>query len=223
MAEDVTIWPCDEALRVAVDNATANVVRSWVGSVDGNEFGTSIGYVAEGPAELTYNGDHYTLRSGMYFCAPGPFELAGGAGWFAVNPEYRGLFSVGGPIEEDGRLQYIDGCTDTLLIAPTRLGDPCLNLLVLPPHTRQSSHTHPSIRTGLIASGYGRCVTPTAVYDLSPGAVFLITEGAEHCFHTDEEPLRVIAFHPDSDYGPTDQHHPMINRTHLVARSRDTG
>ena len=33
------------------------------------------------------------------------------------------------------------------------LGDPCLNLLHIPPSTRQSAHTHPSIRVGLIVSG----------------------------------------------------------------------
>jgi hypothetical protein len=28
--------------------------------------------------------------------------------------------------------------------------------------------------------------------------------------------MDVIAFHPDSDWGPTDEKHPMLNRTYLV-------
>ena len=34
-----------------------------------------------------------------------------------------------GWVEEKGRLSYIDGCSDSLLIFPNRLGDPSLNLL----------------------------------------------------------------------------------------------
>jgi hypothetical protein len=34
-----------------------------------------------------------------------------------------------------------------------------------------------------------------------------------HSFATKDEPMRVIAYHPDSDFGPTHEDHPMINRT----------
>ena len=34
-----------------------------------------------------------------------------------------------------------------------------------------------------------------------------------HCFRTEDSGMCVIAYHPDSDFGPTDDEHPMINRT----------
>ena len=44
---------------------------------------------------------------------------------------YQGLDLVG-KVEPTGRLAYIDGCTDTLLISPPRKGDACLNHLHFP-------------------------------------------------------------------------------------------
>jgi hypothetical protein len=35
----------------------------------------------------------------------------------------------------------------------------------------------------------------------------------QHAFQTFDAPMNVIAFHPDSDFGPEDEFHPMINRT----------
>ena len=51
--------------------------------------------------------------------------------------------------------------------------------------------------------------------ELDKGSVFLIDAQELHAFRTDlsREPMDIIAFHPDSDWGPTDQAHPMINRT----------
>jgi len=65
----------------------------------------------------------------------------------------------GGPLEATGRLRYVDGCSDTLLVCPPRLGEPCLNHLHIPPHTQQSEHFHPSLRIGVIARGAGVCHT----------------------------------------------------------------
>ena len=49
---------------------------------------------------------------------------------------------------------------------------------------------------------------------LSPGVVFVIPAGAPHAFITEEDSsLDVVAFHPDSDFGPIANDHPMINRT----------
>jgi hypothetical protein len=42
-----------------------------------------------------------------------------------------------------------------------------------------------------------------------------IPTGSVHSFYTRETPLDVIAWHPDSDFGPTDENHPMRNRTIL--------
>lgn len=186
-------------------------VATWRGDLERPASGTHFGFVYDGTADV--NG--MTLAAGMYFAVPGPLRVCGGQGLVVTREGYRGFFHVGGPVEETGRLRYIDGCTDSLLIPPVLLGDPCLNLLHIPPHTRQSAHTHPSIRVGLIVSGRGTCVTPHLNHNLRPGLAFVIPAGATHSFHTIGEALRVIAYHPDSDFGPTHECHPMVNRTIL--------
>ena len=131
---------------------------------------------------------------------------------------HRGFFVVGGPVEPSGRLRYIDGCTDSVLVAPIRRGDPCLNLLHLPAGTLQTNHVHPSVRVGLVVRGHGRCVLSGGVAEgvetLAPGTVFLLAPDTVHRFETDaDEALLLMAWHPDSDTGPTDDDHPMLNRT----------
>lgn len=179
--------------------------------------GTHFIFVTQGPATLRFLETDYLLHQGMYAAVPGSCSIENGAGIAISRSAHRGFFHLGGPVEEAGRLRYIDGCTDSLLIPPVRMGDPCLNLLHIPPHTRQSRHTHPSHRVGVILSGSGECVTPSGIIPLSPGMVFVIPEDAEHSFHTSNEALRVIAYHPESDCGPTDESHPMVNKTILSA------
>lgn len=126
---------------------------------------------------------------------------------------YQGMHLMGGPIEKTGRLRYIDGCTDSLLCCPPLKGDPCLNLLHFPSHTKQTPHTHPSIRAGIIARGNGLCCTKGDTIELEEGMVFMIAANSVHHFQTHEHSMDVIAYHPDSDWGPTHEEHPMINRT----------
>jgi hypothetical protein len=196
-------------------------VSPW--DVEGVELppgGTHFGFVQSGPTELTCSSGIFQLQSGIYFSVPGAARVLGGTGLAITREGYRGFFQIGGPIEATGRLRYIDGCTDSLLIAPVMLGDPCLNLLHLPPNTRQSAHTHPSLRVGLIVRGHGACVTPECRHALHPGLAFVIAADELHSFHTGREPLLVIAYHPDSDFGPTDECHPMVNRTILPPEIR---
>ena len=179
---------------------------------------THFGFVEHAGASLVCDAGRFDLRAGMYFCVPGRAILvARGSAVVMSRLAYDGLFVVGGPIESRGRLRYMDGCTDTLLLPPVVRGDPCLNLLCIPPATRQQRHTHPSLRAGVIVSGRGQCVTRTGATRLTPGLAFVIPAHAEHCFVTDDEPLVVIAWHPDSDTGPVDDDHPMINRTQVVS------
>lgn len=175
---------------------------------------THYGFIASGEATIDHGNREDVLDAGMYFCVPGQAKMVGrGTGFVASRLGYQGLFQLGGPIESTGRLTYIDGCRDTLLIGPTLLGDPCLNLLHIPPNTQQTQHTHPTERLGMIAAGRGICRTPDEDLPLEPGRLFSIPAGGVHSFHTQEEPLLVIAWHPDSDFGPTNEDHPMINRT----------
>ena len=138
-----------------------------------------------------------------------------GMGLVVSRRDFFAMFHLGGPIEPRGRLRYIDGCTDSVLVAPALQGDPCLNHLHIPARTRQRRHTHPSIRVGAIVRGSGRCVTPEREYPLYSGLAFVITGGAPHSFFTDQESLDVVVYHPDSDTGPTHEDHPMINRTDI--------
>jgi len=180
-------------------------------------------FVYDGTAALSLeSGLSATLVKDTYFSHHGLFTLEGvfkaivievcDAGYYR-SAQYRAMTAIGGTIEETGRLRYIDGCTDSLLIAPVKKGNPCLNHLHFPPGTIQTPHTHPSHRIGLVIRGKGECITAEGVTPLIPGCIFLIRENGVHKFDTADSHLDVIAFHPDSDFGAEDDYHPMINRT----------
>ncbi len=182
-----------------------------------NKAATFFGFVQEGDAQIITTSGSFLLTEGMYFCATQNIKVESlGKGILIEQLGYNGIFQIGGPIESKGRLRYIDGCTDSLLISPPVLGDPCLNLLHIPPDTFQSEHTHPSFRIGIIVDGAGVCVTPEGEHALCPGLVFMIPPNALHSFKTTKEALLVVAYHPDSDFGPTHENHPMRNRTILT-------
>lgn len=175
---------------------------------------TYFGYIYEGQSILHCTSGVFTLKAGMYFSLPGGGVLFGnGRGIVIARLGYQGMFSIGGPVESTGRLLYIDGCRDSLLIPPVKLGDPCLNALYFPAGIQQTQHFHPSMRIGIVVSGRGECLTEDEVIPLEPGQVFVIPAGGLHSFRTEDSPMVVCAYHPDSDYGPTDESHPMINRT----------
>jgi len=193
-------------------------------SMDGMEFSDGTYFVFVTRGLVWYNSDT-PLKSGMYGCfTTGHIRAeANGRAVIIQATDYDGMRMFGGPIERFGRLKYIDGCTDSLLIPPVKKGDPCLNHLHFPPGIKQTMHTHPSIRIGVVYRGEGMCVTPWGMIPLIEGMVFIINpengkmhEGSavgSHCFSTDIRTMDVVAFHPDSDYGPTDEVHPMINKT----------
>jgi hypothetical protein len=184
---------------------------------------THFGFVQGGGLEVdcfACGQSELKIPSGFYFSIPDEAHV------FVDNPQATGIvvsarghtgFLTMGWLELMGRLRYIDGCTDSLLVPPIRLGDPCLNLLYFPKNTDQTMHTHPSDRIGMILSGQGVCVTQDSesetVTRLLPGMLFCIHAGGRHKFRTEDNVMRVLAYHPDSDFGPTDLDHPMINRT----------
>ena len=174
--------------------------------------------VTEGRVNVTLGAERFVLLSEHYLATPGSGSLQGGRGLVIVQRGYRNIRQLGGPLEASGRLRYVDGCSDTLLVCPPRLGEPCLNHLHIPPHTDQSEHAHPSLRIGVIARGDGVCRTASGDVPLTDGLGWLIPAGLRHSFSTRERPLDVFAWHPDSDFGPTDEDHPMINRTLLRGR-----
>ena len=191
------------------------LVSCWQDAASDLEDGaTHFGYVYSGECRLESEAGTFAVAAGMFFAVPGPARLTGnGQGLLIARFGHRGWFQLGGPIERTGRLRYIDGCTDSLLIAPLSLGDPCLNLLHIPPGTNQTAHTHPSLRAGVVVRGRGLCRTETGETELAPGSAFVIEPDGLNSFHTGRDELLIVAWHPDSDFGPTDEDHPMLNRT----------
>ena len=120
-----------------------------------------------------------------------------------------------GKVEDWGRVQYIDTCTDSLLVYPPRMNDPCLNSLHFPTNINQTFHTHSSIRLGIIANGHGHATLDDCELALEPGDVFHLDVNERHRFRTEDEGMTVVAYHPDSDWGPTDEIHPMLNKTNI--------
>jgi hypothetical protein len=204
---------------------------SWVTGIVARPEGTIVRAVCNGELLLPDGETHYVyalaetivsgyvLSPGMFASLPGHARVSGERTLVVSRVGYRGVFLLGGPIEATGRLRYIDGCTDSLLLAPAVCGDPCLNHLHIPAGTRQTRHTHPSVRVGVIVRGHGLCVTPEGEQPLSPGMSFVIEPDLPHSFHTDRESLDVVVYHPDSDTGPTHEDHPMKNRTIIGASS----
>jgi hypothetical protein len=189
--------------------------------------GAVFGYVIVGAVDIDdpqSGGEPVRLRTGQWFARPDGASLRLAPETRVVATQrvgFRGLGACGGPIETAGRLRYIDRCSDTVLMPPPVMGDPCLNHLHFPLGIEQTEHTHPSTRAGAIARGFGWCETPAGLSELWPGAVFYIPADGRHRFVTGTESMDVIAYHPDSDWGPTDEEHPMINRTWVDGRKLD--
>ncbi len=199
------------------DNQCPTKLYAWTDRFDAPEIpneSTFFGFIFEGEAKLKTVDNQYNLIPQQYFSTNSTFSINGGRGILIERIGYKGMNMIGGPVESWGRLKYIDGCTDSLLIPPVKLGDPCFNALFFPPNTDQTAHTHPSMRVGMVIRGAGTCVTPEKEYDLVPGKIFIIHEEGMHKFKTNgHSQLVVVAYHPDSDFGPVDEDHPMINRT----------
>lgn len=178
---------------------------------------THFGLVVHGPIALSIGDDHLRIGGATHFVAPEPVRLEGGAALIISVAGYTGLRQLGGPLEPRGRLRYIDGCSDTLLVCPPRLGEPCLNHLHIPAGTDQSPHHHQTDRLGVIVRGRGLCRTASGELPLEPGIAWRIPPGVVHAFVTRDEALDVLAWHPDSTFGPRDEEHPMITRTVIEA------
>lgn len=183
---------------------------------------TTYGFVIDGSVKLPQG---KVADKGEYFCyTESELEcMVDGTAVFFSRIGFKGQPMVGGPLEERGRLAYIDTCSDSLLIYPPRMGDPSVSVLFFPPNIDQTYHIHPSLRFGVVVSGKGlACLEPKGENErhipLTPGVAFCLDEGEVHRFSTQEEPMVVIAYHPDGDWGPTDQNHTMLNRTYTLKK-----
>jgi|CXWL01.1.fsa_nt_gi mannose-6-phosphate isomerase-like protein (cupin superfamily) len=182
---------------------------------------TIFGMVTDGTLRLNVrdgkgDGNKLALDKGSFFVVPGNTSFFGKAvALLILKLDYKGYFQIGGPLEERGRLKYIDGCSDTLLVSPPIAGEPCLNHLHIPRDINQTRHDHPSERIGVILRGSGFCRTPDGDYPLTPGIGWHIPAGQLHSFHTEADSLDVIAWHPESTFGPTHEQHPMLSRSYV--------
>lgn len=214
-------YPLVHGFHVELDKKFPSFMQSWFSGLScllGVEGGTTFGYVYSSEITLFYKGRTHRLQHGQCFSVPGEFRVAGGSGVAITRRDFTGVFSLWGEIEFEGRLKYIDGCTDSLLIPPVVYGDPCLNLLYFPEGVDQTAHTHPSDRIGMVLSGRGVCHAwndgVEERVDLVQGQLFCIHAEGLHKFSTlGGSHMRVLAYHPESDFGPRNDEHPMINRT----------
>lgn len=208
-----TMYPCSlENLKVT-DQTTRNYPS----------YTTIYGFVLQG--SITANS--LTASNNRYFCLTS-IDDRDLTVYFNENTHvvlierigFKGQNQIGGPLESKGRLTYIDGCSDSLLVYPPRMGDPSLNYLFFPPGIDQTFHIHPSLRFGLVVEGHGfsDVVGPngeTSVLELKQGVVFCLEEMELHRFRTASTSMKVVAWHPDGDWGPTDHNHTMLNRTYI--------
>jgi mannose-6-phosphate isomerase-like protein (cupin superfamily) len=216
----VRLQPLDRTLAWDVETAS---IRVWNDSmITCPDNATHYVFGARGTAEIMCGSRRFSLYANMYAAIPGACVVGGeGVGLVITHRDYVGIFQLGGPIEAKGRLRYIDGCTDSLLLAPPVLGDPCFNHLHIPAWTTQTRHHHPSVRIGMIVRGAGRCVTDASEFALTPGLVFMLEADLPHHFCAETESLDVVVYHPETDTGPTDEDHPMRNRTITTHRKME--
>lgn len=177
---------------------------------------TVYGYVLRGRVDVVHGESRHSLREGSYFSGS-DLKIDSSAGSVAtiIRLGFRGQFVVGS-VERKGRLSYIDGCSDSMLVYPPRKGDPVFNHLHFPGGIVQTQHTHPSIRLGIVIRGEGEAFGPGWTIPLVSGSAFILEEQELHSFRTKPGvPMDVLAYHPDSDWGPVDGDHPMLNRTYI--------
>lgn len=200
---------------------TLSHTRDFGRAINIPAIGGCFGYVQRGGITLNQNGTKMPVNAGSWFTSSnGASFTVGDRARVAVFQRkayegYHGPYCAIGYVESFGRLKYINGCHDSLLASPIKKGDPCFSALYMPTGINQTLHTHPSTRCGVIDLGEAVCETPEAQHQLAPGMIFFLPRDGWHKFRTDlkDTTMRLLAYHPDSDFGATDEDHPMLNRT----------
>jgi|APSaa5957512535_1039671.scaffolds.fasta_scaffold99240_2 hypothetical protein len=184
----------------------------------GKPHSSTYGIVINNYLTLRHGSDNANLNAGSFFSFPNTAKLGFDRDTLVVTFTrygYLGQFTIG-RLETTGRYSYINGCSDSLLVYPPRVGNPSLNHLHIPKNVDQTAHTHPSQRMGVVTGGKGLLEYPGQKrFRLIPGSVFSIDPFEEHKFRTGATHLDVVAFHPDSMIGWTDDHHPMLDGTNI--------
>lgn len=203
----------------------------------------SIGYVLSGAIDVEIDRPmHRRIVAGNWFVLGGrtgqtcDASVMGRVLIVAFNLPLAGTVGIDaafamGEVPDRGALRYIDGAWNSLLYGPQKLGAPCLNMLHIPCEINQTAHTHPSERIGIVLSGRVKVkqwedpADEPIVSTLDAGDVWTLDADTLHSFHTTKADIekfgevRILAFHPDSDFGATDEVAPMINRTIVDGKS----
>lgn len=116
-----------------------------------------------------------------------------------------------------GNLSYMDGGTNTTAVNPGRLGFPVINYVHFPAGMKQTLHTHPSQRIGLILQGSGEIELDNGkFFPIETGDVFVMERNTLHNFMCSKgEDVMLFVFAPDSGTGPTDEVNPLKVRTYV--------
>lgn len=116
-------------------------------------------------------------------------------------------------------LPYINGCSTKQIFPPIRVGDPTLQFLYMPPHSKeQEHHIHSTVRVVLVLSGRGKSIVglENTVFEreLKPGTICVFEPMCPHHFETPfDEPLTVAPLHIFSAIPNLETNHPMFNGT----------
>lgn len=117
------------------------------------------------------------------------------------------LFTIGGPIEPQGRVKYKSGKSKTFLIHHDTLSNkkPYLDHNHFPTLFKGISHLIEDYRIGLVIKGGGVFKTSKEEIDLNPGDLFLISsfegkvknvQDLKYSIDTENNTLDMIVFHP---------------------------
>ncbi|MCB0421112.1 MAG: cupin domain-containing protein [Bdellovibrionales bacterium] len=119
-------------------------------------------------------------------------------------------------------LPYINGCSTRQIFAPPRLGDPTLQLLMIPAgSSEQAHHIHSTVRVVYVLQGRGMSIVgmPGTLdeTELTPGMVCILDPMCPHHFTTPfNEDLVVVPLHIFSSVPSLETNHPMYNGTFIA-------
>lgn len=164
------------------------------------------GYVFEGSVTIKYKKEDFTVKKGMYFSLPKELNIQGeGKAFIIEHYDHSCFFQIGGPVEEKGRIECEYNRSNSLLIAPTELHQPCLNLLQI--HKNQENlpfHTHQEYRIGMVVEGFGYFATNDNRIPLEKGEIFILPANLAHRLEApkNSENFLIISYHPKSQVNP---------------------
>lgn len=182
------------------------------------------GFVCGGTAKISFGSrPRYTFISGMYFSSVGTFKFEGTTCRSNLvvievlplkhyyNNEFSSFFTVGGPIENRGRVQTHQGRTESVLIAPITAAAPTLTHHQFGPQIIDKARSYETYRIGIAARGEATLCSPFGNYPIEGGNVVLIKEAqykdtygldgkshqiGQHFFQTKDHKFDIVKFKP---------------------------